>query len=98
MNRRTEETKVVKDALALAGYPSRVKHGTGTAHSWIDVKADAPKPSVCYCQTTVYGTVERCDPCKNAYRDGYKSVLDLVRQVTGRNGEYENIGVDINLI
>lgn len=38
MNRR-EQTKAVKKALQAAGYPvTNVKHGTGTARSWIHIK------------------------------------------------------------
>jgi hypothetical protein len=98
MNRRTEETKIVKYGLIKAGYKATVKHGRGTAHSWIDVDVQMVKPQPCTCETTPWGTVERCDSCKNAYQNHYRSILELVRQLTGRHGEYENIGVDINLI
>jgi len=35
---RNEETKLVKNALKNAGFNSRVKHGTGTAWGWLDIK------------------------------------------------------------
>ena len=40
-NNHSAETKAVKDALIQAGYGNvRVKHGTGTAWSWLDIYAD----------------------------------------------------------
>ncbi len=41
MPNRIEQTRAIKKALQVAGYPvTNVKHGTGTARSWIHIRLD----------------------------------------------------------
>ena len=44
MNRKIEETKMVKDFLKTAGYDVKVRHGKGTSCGWLKiyVKSDLP--------------------------------------------------------
>ena len=98
MNKRIEETRVVKDALAKAGYNVlTVHHGRGTSHSWLHAKVEVPKPLNCSCTINACGTVNRCITCGEQWRTHFEATNSIVRQVTGRHGEYENFGVDINL-
>lgn len=99
MNKRTDETKIVKDALARAGYNvATVHHGRGTSWGWLHAKVEVPKPQECSCTMTAWGTIDRCRPCGERWRTHFEATHEIVRQVTGRHGEYENFGVDINLI
>lgn len=55
MSERTQETKLVKDALTKAGYTNvKVTHGTGTSWGWLHIKCDS-KPG----QQNKYDDVER---------------------------------------
>jgi hypothetical protein len=38
---RTEETKIVKNALKAAGIDASVKHGTGTAWGWLEIELNS---------------------------------------------------------
>lgn len=99
MNKRTEETKVVKNALSSAGYKVlKVEHGRGTAWSWIHANVEVPKPEGCYCHTNPWGTVDRCPLCGNVWSTHYRAVNQLIEQATGRHGEYANVGVDVYLV
>lgn len=90
---RSEETKLVKNALAEKGIKATVQHGKGTAWGWLHVNMNVPKPSECVC---VDGE-PYCRPCKDAI-NGNRGILEAItEQATGRTGEYANIlcGVSI---
>lgn len=82
-----EETKAVKKALNEAGINATVRHGTGTAWSWLEINIGAGQ------QFGEHDRVEQgigcylhCPVCENM-RAMEKRTMEIVREVTGRSGE-----------
>lgn len=80
MNERREETGKVKAALKAAGIEAEVKHGTGTAWGWLKVNI-GPQPH------RFDNCAGNCADCE-AQRTHFARVRQIVRDVTGRVGEY----------
>ena len=89
MNRKTEENKVVKQALADVAIIANVSHGTGTGSGWLKIHV-ANRLSVPH-DREKYGWKHcsgNCQACIE-YRTLYSRTLDAARTATGRNGDYE---------
>ena len=102
MLERKQETRIVKEALARAGYQDiSVRHGTGTAWGWLHVGITANKPLECSCVVNHddYGRVDTCQLCKDARHQANISATDLILEVTGRRrGDYDgNTLVEVEL-
>jgi hypothetical protein len=89
---RRQETTTVKQALIKAGFDKNnltVKHGTGTAHGWIKVRAEIRRAPSCACgEPDEYGRRETCDECRNKFFEIRRRMLDVTLGVTGRQGDY----------
>jgi hypothetical protein len=98
---RRAETKLVKDFLAKKGYRNiRVDHGKGTAWGWLHVYVTTNKPGNCFCDThkNQWGQSETCPYCRTYWQEEYRKIGEMIRGVTGRNGEYGgNVNIDIHL-
>ena len=91
-----EETRIVKQALADVAIVARVKHGTGTAYSWLKIRVlnrlSVPHDKEKYGWQHCSGNCEACVE----YRTLYSRTVDVARTVTGRSGDYDgNINVSI---
>ena len=94
MDKKTE-TKVVKTALAEAGYSgARVSHGSGTARCWLHVGVDVPRPYNCNCNGR---TIGYCRNCGEAIQEASALAEAVVEKATGRHGEYNCISVEVFL-
>ena len=86
------ETKAVKAALAEAGIAAAVGHGSGTAWGWLEVHLGGEgRDDDWHALKDDYGAL-RCSPpfCGECarYRALDAEVHRIVREVTGRHGEY----------
>ena len=98
MNARTAETATVKAALVAAGYAdAQVSHGRGTAYHWLTVKVSAPKSAGCTCTLDQWGIRETCAPCLAAWQAHYRRAIQITQAASGRRGEYDCIGADVEL-
>jgi hypothetical protein len=90
---RKSETAAVKKALIGAGFDQnnvRVHHGKGTAWGWINVSLDIKRSPSCYCgEPDDYGRRETCADCREYWRDIHNRIISVVRETTGRHGEYD---------
>lgn len=82
-----EETKALRKALSAAGINARVGHGTGTAWAWLEINigygqqwGEHERHTIGHCSTS-------CRPCQNL-RAMRKRTYEIVREITGRSGEY----------
>jgi hypothetical protein len=98
--KRANETANVKRELIAKGFEAnnvRVKHGTGTAWSWITVSADIHRTASCSCGAPdMYGRRETCEECKKLWRSVYNRIIELTLNITGRKGDY-NGRINVNL-
>ena len=89
MNRKTEENKLVKQALADVAIVANVAHGRGTGSGWLKIHVlnrltvlhDKEKYGWQHCSGN-------CPACVD-YRTLYSRTLDVARIATGRNGDYD---------
>ena len=89
MNRKTEENKIVKQALADIAITANVGHGTGTGSGWLKIRV-LNRLSVPH-DREKYGW-ERCSgncPACAEYRTLYKRTIDAAVHATGRHGDYD---------
>jgi hypothetical protein len=104
MTDRKNETKEVKAALAAAGIKAKVGHGTGTAWGWLDVRVVFPdvlhRSILDTGEAVTLSVAERgrleyyalctghCQGCA-ATRELETRIKCIVRETTGRHGEYD---------
>ena len=84
---RSQETKLVKDALKASGINSEVSHGHGTAWGWLHINVGSSEQ---FGPHTVgeHESHYDCAPCKRT-RELAKMALEIAQQVTGRHGQYD---------
>ena len=93
---RTEETNLVKNALAKEGIRARVDHGKGTAWGWLHIYVgENPHQHTCPRHAREEATTNgfECDAC-TWYENTVGRTKQVAQHVTGRHGEY---GGNINI-
>ena len=102
MMERKQETKIVKQALAKAGFLNvKATHGAGTAWGWLTVNVSVPTPAVCTCdKSNPHRYPYYCDTCRDTRREAKAKATEIILLETGRRRtEYDgNTIVDIELI
>jgi len=87
-----EETRTVKEALARAGIHARkVSHGRGTAWGWLEVYLGENPGGLQHEKLTDTSTPWLCRggcPACERNREIDREVYRNIREVTGREGEY----------
>jgi hypothetical protein len=84
---RSEETKLVKDALAKAGINAFVGHGTGTAWGWLHINVGSAEQFGPHVEDEGHSHYY-CPACKRI-REISDRALKIAQEVTGRHGDYD---------